>query len=131
MRDCGSGIGASICGRGGIGRRRAATGPMKSGSVISRSKSLRSQTMTSRWSNRPHGRSIRLPSVIRSHRLLGGGEFTTYLRGQNHAIAREYPNARHRGEHLHVWDTTAVGKRTASAYAERACMSVYCLYYWV
>src|SRR5271170_5674913 len=49
---------------------------MKSGSDISKSKSLQSQTMTLTWCNRPHGRSIRLPAVTRSHRLLGGGEFT-------------------------------------------------------
>jgi hypothetical protein len=29
--------------------------------------------MTSTWCNRPHGRSIRLPAVTRSHRLLAGG----------------------------------------------------------
>ena len=32
--------------------------------------------MTLTWCNRPRGRSIRLPAVTRSHRLLGGGEFT-------------------------------------------------------
>ena len=32
--------------------------------------------MTSTWCNRPHGRSIRLLAVNRSHRLLGGGGFT-------------------------------------------------------
>jgi len=32
--------------------------------------------MTSTWCNWPHGRSIRIPAVTRSHRLLGGGEFT-------------------------------------------------------
>jgi len=39
--------------------------------------SLRSQTTTLMWCNRPHGRSIRLPALTRSHHPLGGGEFTT------------------------------------------------------
>ena len=35
--------------------------------------------MTSTWCNRPDGRSIRLLAVTRSHRLLGGGEFTWFF----------------------------------------------------
>ncbi|HUD57692.1 MAG TPA: IS3 family transposase, partial [Terracidiphilus sp.] len=45
------------------------------------------------WCNRPHGRSIRLPAVTRSHRLLGGGAFTSLkverLHGQRFETIRD------------------------------------------
>ena len=72
--------------------------------------------MTSRWCNRPHGRSIRLPAVTEATRLLGMVEHS-----------HDIESGHHTGD-LHVQDCMTMDQITSTIVLEFHLMSSLHLY---